>query len=70
MAKSYNLLLKMNRFMYRQEVAVYENVNYVSITCRKKKRAQERQNKMMEKMAKMQNRFMDKIEKTMSEEGE
>ena len=60
----------MNRFMYRQEFAVYENVNYVSITCRIKKRAQERQNKMMEKMAKMQNRYMDKIEKTLSEEGE
>ena len=47
-----------------------ENVIYVSVTCRKKKRAQERQKKMMEKMAKMQNRFMDKIEKTLSEEGE
>ena len=49
---------------------MYENVNYVFITCRKKKRAQERQSKMMEKMAKMQNRYMDKIEKTVSEEGE
>lgn len=36
---------------------------------RKKKRAQDRQKKMMEKMAKMQNKFMDKIEKTMSKEG-
>ena len=49
---------------------MYENVNYVSITCRIKKRAQERQIKMMEKMAKMQNILMDKIEKTVSEEGE
>ena len=42
---------------------------YVSVTHRKKKRAQERQKKMMEKMAKMQNRLMDKIEKKMSKEG-